>query len=69
MSRLNSKFSFEDCTFGLNYLKRDTARGSMSESVIRKKSMTLQTSFYGYRNIGNKHFQVKDLHKIGNTVA
>ena len=56
MSRLNSKFCFEDCTFGLNYLKRDTARGSMSESVIKKKSMTLEASFYGYKNISNRHF-------------
>ena len=41
----------------------------MSDIVIRKKSMTLETSFYGYRNISNKHFEVKDLHRIGNALA
>lgn len=56
MSRLNSKFLFEECSFGLSHTKRETARGIMSDLALRKKSMTLEASFYGYRNISNKHF-------------
>jgi len=66
MSRLNKQFSFEDCSFGLSQNKRETARGSMSGFVGHKKSLTVESSFFGYRTSdGKKHFEVRDLEKIG----
>lgn len=56
MSKINSKFLFEESSFGLSAFKRETARGIMSDLVTNKKSMTLETSFYGYRTITNRHF-------------
>lgn len=68
MSRLNSKFLFEESLFGLSAMKRETARGIMSDLAVNKKSMTLETSFYGYRTVTNRHFDVKDLYRIGSTI-
>lgn len=68
MGKLNTKFVFDYCLFGLSAYKRDTARGIMSEMALKKKSLTLETSFYGYKAGGRKHFDVRDLHKIGSTV-
>lgn len=68
MSRLNPKFLFEESSFGLSAYKRETARGIMSEIVVRKKSMTLETSFYGCKTVVNRHHEVKDLHRMGATI-
>ena len=41
----------------------------MSEIVTNKKSFTLETSFYGYRTVTNRHFEVKDLYRLGATIT
>lgn len=33
----------------------------MCDIVVAKKSMTLQTSFYGYKTISNRFWDIKDL--------
>ena len=56
MGKLNTKFVFDYCSFGLSAYKRETARGIMSEMNFRKRALTLETSFYGYRAGNSKHF-------------
>jgi len=33
----------------------------MCDYVIGKKSMTLETSFFGYKGITTKHWEIRDL--------
>lgn len=59
---------FDYCSYGLSAYKRETARGVMSELTFKKKALTLETSFYGYKAGISKHFEIKDLQKIGSTL-
>ncbi len=75
MSKICNKFVFDNCIFGLANSKKETARGAMIQLVNGRKSITVETSFYGWRRqYGNtnsnnngvvKHFDIKDLHEIG----
>ena len=58
MSKINPIFSFEECRFGISPYRKETARGYMNNILTNRKSMTVETSFFGYKTAnGVKPFQ------------
>ena len=51
MSKICNKFVYENCIFGLASSKRETARGAMIGMVSGRKSVTVETSGYGWRRV------------------
>lgn len=66
MAKVNPKFSYEHCRFGISNFRRETARGYMMNIANNRKAMTLETSFHGYKTLsGSVPFETEDLRQLG----
>ena len=67
-SRISNIFSYNDCTFGIEWDRTNTARAQVWNIINVPNVFTLETSFYGYydKQIGkNVNFLPKQLYRIG----
>jgi cytosolic carboxypeptidase protein 2/3 len=70
MSKFTNKFVYEECRFGISNFRRETARGYFGMLLANRKSITLETSYFGYKVGGSlKPFGPEELRELGEALA